>query len=229
VSALISDSNRRGAERHSLPKPVAATYGGFNAMLIEFSLTGCRVEHTDRMNPRVSLPLRFFWRGTEVKLQATLVRSEMIPVRGKPGYISGLLFCDSPDDAPPVVRDIVKWLVNNELRETAAAEPEPERAPAPPPASPPQAEVIDALPDDAEVDDDGAEEMSTQYLQCMFTGGTWQKFYIDKPIQPSDGFTILAPNDEREAEVLCRAYEKAAPDVRKAMRARFAKALTAQA
>ena len=129
MSALISDSNRRGAERHSLPKPVAATYGGFNAMLIEFSLTGCRVEHNDRMNPRVSLPLRFFWRGTEVKLQATLVRSEMIPVRGKPGYISGLLFCDSPDDAPPVVRDILKWLKQTtSLRETAAAEPEPETA-----------------------------------------------------------------------------------------------------
>jgi len=221
VSALTSDSNRRGAERHSLPKPVAATYGGFNAMLIEFSLTGCRIEHTDRMNPRVSLPLRFFWRGTEVKMQATLVRSEMIPVRGKPGYLSGLLFCDSPDDAPPVVRDIVKWLVNNEARGLAAAEPEP----APAAVSQPPAEVIDTLPDDAEVEEEGAEELSTQYLQCMFTGGTWQKFYIDKPIQPTDGFTILAPNDEREADVLCRAYEKAAPDVRKAMRARFAKAL----
>ena len=65
-------------------------------MLIDFSFTGCRIEHTDRMNPRMTLPLRFFWRGTEVKLQATLVRSEMVPVRGKPGFVSGLVVCDSP-------------------------------------------------------------------------------------------------------------------------------------
>jgi hypothetical protein len=214
VSALNSDSNRRAAERHALPKPVPATFGGFNATLIDFSLTGCRIEHTDRMNPRMTLPLRFFWRGTEVKMQATLVRSEMVPVRGKPGYVSGLIFADSADDAPPVVRDIVQWLRNNEARNTAASEPVIE-------TPPPAIEVADEVDDDVEE----IEAMSTQYLQCVFSNGRWDKLYVDKPKQPADGFTIVAPNDEREADVLCRAYEKAAPDVRKAMRARFEKAL----
>lgn len=209
MSALTSDSNRRGAERHALPKPVPATFGGFNATLIDFSFTGCRIEHTDRMNPRMTLPLRFFWRGTEVKLQATLVRSEMVPVRGKPGYVSGLIFCDSADDAPAVVRDIVQWLINNEARKIAAEEP--------PPAA---IEVPEEVEEVEEV-----ESMSTQYLQCVFSNGRWEKLYVDKPKQPADGFTIAAPNDEREADVLCRAYEKAAPEARKAMRARFEKAL----
>ena len=71
-----------------------------------------------------------------------------------------------------------------------------------------------------EVPDDDVEEiesMSTQYLQCVFSNGRWDKLYVDKPKQPADGFTILAPKDDREADVLCRpAYEKAAPDARKA-------------
>lgn len=216
MSAILSDSNRRGAERHALPKPVPATYGGFNAMLIDFSMTGCRVEHTDRMNPRMSLPLRFFWRGSEVKMQATLVRSEMVPVRGKPGYVSGLVFCESPDDAPPVVRDIVKWLINEEKRRVAAAEPEPLPEPVP------QAMEVDEVD---EVDDE-PEAMSTQYLQCVFSNGRWDKLYVGTPKQPAEGFTIAAPADEREADVLCRAYEKAPPDARKAMQARFAKAFS---
>jgi hypothetical protein len=209
VSALNSDSNRRGAERHALPKAVPATYGGFNAMLIDFSLTGCRIEHIDRLNPRVSLPLRFFWRGSEVKMQATLVRSEMVPVRGKPGYVSGLVVCDSPDDTPPVVRDIVQWLITNEARNTAASEPAAE--------APPQA---------TEAEDDEPEAMSAQYLQCILIDGKWHKLYVATPWQPQEGFTIAVPADEKEADVLCRAYEKAAPEVRQVMRARFAKALS---
>lgn len=217
MSALTSDSNRRGAERHALPKPVPATFGGFNATLIDFSLTGCRIEHLDRMNPRMTLPLRFFWRGTEVKMQATLVRSEMVPVHGKPGYVSGLIVCDSAEDAPAVVRDIVQWLINNEARKIAATEPLVETAPPPP--------AIEVAEEVEEVEEEEVEAMSTQYLQCVFSNGRWEKLYVDKPKQPAEGFTIAAPNDEREADVLCRAYEKAAPDARKAMQARFAKAL----
>lgn len=218
VSALITDNNRRGSERYPLPKPVAATYGGFAAKLVEFSLTGCRIEHVDRITPRVSLPLKFSWRGKEVKIQATLVRAEMKPVNGKIGYFSGLEFCQSIDDAPAIARDIVQWFVD-----AAAAKQEPE--PASVVDAAPAPEAVPFLPDDAEVEevDEEAELLSMPYLQCIFTGREWQKVYVDKPVQPAEGFTIVAPANEKEADVLCRAYEKATPDARRAMRARFAK------
>ena len=45
--------------------------------------------------------------------------------------------------------------------------------------------------------------------------------YGDDPAQPADGFTIRAPSNESEADVLCRAYQKADPSKRKTMRASF--------
>lgn len=215
MSALISDNNRRGSERYPLPKPVAATYGGFVATLVEFSLTGCRIEHTDRVTPRVSLPLKFSWRGKEVRIQATLVRSEMIPAKGRMGYSSGVEFCESVDGAPAVVRDIVGWLIAAAKKDEPPAQPEP----------PQPSAAVPFLPDDAEVEGDEPETLSIMYLQCIFSRGRWEKFYVDSPVQPADGFTIVAPSDEREADVLCRAYEKANAEMRGAMRARFEKAL----
>ena len=210
MSTPNPDRDRRGADRIPLPKPVPATYGGFPGTIVEFSLTGCRVEHTDRVTPRVSLPLKFTWRGKQVKIQATLVRSEMIPVKGKPGYISGIEFAQSPDDSPGVVREIMAWLVETTRKN----------------APPPVMEVEEPLPVAEELDEvEDAEALSAPYLQCVLENGRWQKFYVEKPAQPREGFTIVAPADEREADVLCRAYERADAETRKAMRARFEKAL----
>src|SRR5512142_2408399 len=72
--------DRRGAQRVVIPKPVPATFGGFEVTMIEISLIGCSVEHTDRIAPKSKLPLKFKWRGSEVRLEATVIRSEMRPV-----------------------------------------------------------------------------------------------------------------------------------------------------
>ncbi|MGZ4809763.1 MAG: hypothetical protein ACXVIJ_07125 [Thermoanaerobaculia bacterium] len=222
MSALTSENDRRGVGRHALPKPVPATYGGFPAILVEFSLNGCRIEHVDRVTPRATLPLRFAWRGAEVRIQSTLVRSEMIPVRGKPGYTSGLEFVE-PVDAGAVVLDIVKWLIDAAAKKgdahsahLPAAKAEVEAA-----ATNEPADAIPPLPLDAEVEDEEAETLSAPYLQCILSGGRWEKLYVDKPQQPAEGFTILAVSNEREVDVLCRAYQSAGVEARLAMRASF--------
>jgi hypothetical protein len=74
VSALTSDRDRRGAQRFALPKRVPASLGGFAGALLEFSLTGCRFEHVDRVSSKAHLPLQFFWRGAAVRIAATMVR-----------------------------------------------------------------------------------------------------------------------------------------------------------
>jgi hypothetical protein len=52
------------------------------------------------------------------------------------------------------------------------------------------------------------------------------KLYVDDPKQPGDGFTIPAPSDESEVDVLCRAYENGGAQVRRAMRESFALTIT---
>lgn len=206
MSALTSDRDRRGAQRLALPKPVPATLGGFPGRLLEFSLTGCAFEHVDRVLPKTTLALKFKWRGSETKISATVIRSEMRAVKGKATYISGLEFCASTDDSPAVVREIVTWLTGA-LKPKVEEQPQPAAQPSPAP----QTAIVDDEP----------EELAAPYLQCTFASGQWMKLYVDDPKQPTDGFTILAPANEAEADVLCRAYQRAGAEGRRAMRASF--------
>jgi hypothetical protein len=48
---------------------------------------------------------------------------------------------------------------------------------------------------------------------------------VYEPVQPAEGFTILAPSDDAEVTVLCRAYQAANAAKRSEMRARFERAI----
>jgi hypothetical protein len=196
---LKGDDERRRAQRFALPKPAAATFGGFAANIVEVSLIGCQIEHVDRIAPRARLSLRFMWHRKPVRIDATVMRSEMRSIHGKPGYMSGLSFCESVEESPAVIREIVGWL---------AEAAKPAESPAPPPT------VTAPSIDEVEV-------MSAPYLQCTLSGGTWDKLYVEKPEQPPEGFTIVAPSNEAEVDVLCRAYQTANAQKRRQMRASF--------
>lgn len=191
----MNKDDRRGAERYKPPKPVPATFGGFEVKILEISLLGCKIEHADRLPPKAKLGLKFTWRNSQVRIDATAVRSEMTALGRKPSYLSGLEFADA---ANPVIRDIVGYLAAAAKK----AEPVPEPLPEP--------EPVEEL-----------EELSAAYLRCTFERGQWSKVFVDDPAQPPDGFTIPAPQDEREADVLCRAWEKADAGKRQLMKAQF--------
>ena len=207
MSALSPDKDRRGSQRYTLPKPVPATLGGYPGTLTEFSLTGCRFLHTDRVAPKQTLSLRFKWRGTDVRINSLVIRSEMTGLGKKASYLSGLEFCESPNDAPPVVREVVAFLVKESAKN------------APPP---PSMEVEEPLP---ELIDEEPEMLAAPYLRCTLSGGKWLRIYSDDASQPAEGFTIATPSDDKEADVLCRSYEKAGPQARAAMRKSFADAI----
>lgn len=201
----MQKDDRRGAERYTPPKPVPATFGGFEVKILEISLIGCRIEHPDRLPPKAKLGLRFNWRNSPVRIDATVIRSELTSLGKKPSYLSGLEFADL---AHPVIRDIVGYLA------AAAKKAEPVDEPLPDLSDEPEPEPVEEL-----------EELSANYLRCTFEGGKWSKVFVDDPTQPAGGFTILAPNDEREADVLCRAWETADAAKRQIMRASFQKKL----
>ena len=188
-----------------------ATVGGFAAKIVEFSLTGCRIEHADRMAPHAHMPLRFTWRGAQVRIEATIIRSEMMFVGGKPGYLSGLEF----SDPPMVVHEIVAWLASKSGAATQAGGAPPPSATGSPMSAPVEGGGV------APAVDDEPEVLSAEFVQCTLTNGKWSKVYVGEPAQPRDGFTIATPSNESEVDVLCRAYEKADAAKRKTMRASF--------
>jgi hypothetical protein len=228
----LKAGERRHAQRFPLPKKAPATFGGFAADIVEISLTGCQIEHTDRIAPKAHLPLKFKWRGSPVKVDATVLRSEMRSIGGKPGYSSGLAFCDTPAESPGVVRDIVGWLAEaakNAMPQEPVAAPAPAKAPAPAPAPAPAVkQSVQEVPFVRVADEDDAELVSAPYLQCILSAGQWDKIFVENPQQPSEGFTIVAPLNDAEADVLCRAYQAANGPKRREMRASFEKALRAK-
>lgn len=207
------DDDRRQAERFALPKKANATFGGFEARIVEVSLIGCQIEHADRIAPRAHLPLRFKWRGEQVRLEATVVRSEMRSIGGKAAYASGLSFCDSADQSPPVIRQIVRWLADAAKAAAYVAEPDP-----------PAAAAAGSVPF-LRIDEEEPEPVSALYLQCVLSGGKWERLFVEAPGQPPEGFTIVAPSDDSEVEVLCRAYAAANAQKRREMRAAFEHAI----
>jgi hypothetical protein len=132
------------------------------------------------------------------------MRSEMRSIRGKPAYMSGLAFCESAEESPAVIREIVGWLAE---------------------ATKSVAPTVSAPSAAASADDDEAEVVSAPYLQCTLSGGRWDKLYVAKPVQPDEGFTIVAPSDDAEVDVLCRAYQAANALKRREMRASFERAI----
>src|SRR5687768_15955587 len=103
----MKQDERRLAERHSPPKPVPATFGGFEVRIIDIGLVGCGIEHSDRLPPKAHLGLKFTWRGAQVRVDATVIRSELTFRNGKPSYVSGLQLAETAEKSPPVIRDIV--------------------------------------------------------------------------------------------------------------------------
>jgi hypothetical protein len=204
--SIAPRDDRRGAQRIALEKSVPTTFGGFTARMVELSLIGCQIEHEDRIVARSRLPLRFKWRGAIARIDATLVRSEMRAIGGKPMYYSGIEFCASPEESPAVVREIIGWLERENAKN------------APPPASEP---VVEA--------EEEAESLSADFLQCTLADGEWTRLYVNDPQQPADGFTIAVPSNESEVDVLCRAYETAGFDKRRAMRKSFEQRLMQKA
>lgn len=199
---LKSDDERRHAQRFPLPKAAHATFGGFAAEIVEVSLIGCQIVHAERIAPRSHWPLRFKWRGSPVRIEATVVRSEMRSIGGKPGFLSGLAFCESPEQSPAVIREIVGWLRENSK------------------SAPVSAPAVEAPAEDE------PDVVSGRYLQCRLRASGWEKLYTEDPEQPREGFTIVAPENDAEADVLCRAYETANAQKRQKMRASFEHMIT---
>lgn len=206
----LKDDERRNAPRFALPKSAHATFGGFAAEIVEVSLIGCQIQHVDRIAPRARLPLRFKWRGTPVRIDAMVMRSEMRSTGGKPAYLSGLAFCETAGESPAVIRDIVGWLAQ------AAKSAMPEDSTT--------QNATGTRTVEATADDD-ADVVSAPYLQCRLTAGTWDRLYVEEPAQPPDGFTIVAPPNDAEVNILCRSYEAASAQKRREMRASFERAI----
>ena len=141
---------QRAAQRIDLTEPVPAKLGDSDAMIVDISLVGCRIEHAERLAMGAVMPIRFAWRAENISLRAKVARTEMRSIGGRMMYSSGLQFAPTVDDSPEPIRRIMASLVKTSVADKPPAEVpifferapffrNDEDEPAPPPAPKPPA------------------------------------------------------------------------------------------
>ena len=244
----MSEDQRRNAERVPLDIPIEGKIGEISVRIIEISLIGCLLEHSDRMSIGSTFMLRFRWSGENVSLKGRVTRIEMRTADGAPGYLSGIQLAESIDESPePLQRVLHSLLPDSMPEEIEAAAPslfadhpffrnvddEDEDEVIPPRArvdeAQPEVQVTEGVGVDLELDDeialqlddDLAIELPTPFIECTLTNGVWTQRAVSEPCQPREGFTILRPDHDREIAELCHTYLVADPDTRRLIRVTF--------
>jgi len=153
--------------------------------------------------------LLFRWMGNDVDLACEVVRSEVVrPVGGdhlNPVSHTGVQFIGAKAAALELLKDLIATQVGRVLaaqRANAAGE----------------WMSLDA--GDMVLEDLGrARRMRTSgYVSYRLKDGKWWRIPTRSTVQPDDGFTVAAYEDEEEVHTLCAAYERANEESRRLIR-----------
>ena len=119
----MAEDQRRSAERVPLDIPIEGKIGEIVVRLVEISLIGCLLEHSDRMSMGSTFTVKFRWAGEEVSLKGRVVRTQMRTVDGRPGYLSGVQFAEGVEDSPEPLQRVLRSLLPDSMPDIEAAAP----------------------------------------------------------------------------------------------------------
>lgn len=218
-------SRKREVERIQLGIPVLARVNSTNAVMLDFSLRGCRLESHVPFKVGVEATVSFDWAEEHVELKGQVVRCKLDSASGGKIYNTGIFF--DPDTADSAkLRMIVARQLDRALEEQRAN------------ARGELAELLEHMP----IFSIGGTLAANQkqmaeayegkssllpwtriarkrgYLKCAFDGTRWRRIRTSEPTQPEEGFTVWAYEDGEDLEKLQRVYEKADWDTRSLIR-----------
>lgn len=152
--------------------------------IVDLSLRGSRVAHTDALPIGTTSVLSFQWEDWKIEASCEIVRSRYAPTRsGLPQFLTGLRIIEAANGSAALLRQLICWHVTRALEEQIADA----RGLPPPPAS------------DAAL----AEEV---YIRCELFRGIWRRVTTHSPRQPPVGFTIRATEPPAEVDCLWKTY-----------------------
>ena len=185
------ESDRRRYGRiHLDDDPLPATVDLVPVRIIELSVVGFRVEHTDRFPGNLDRrELKLTWSGQMMQFSCTVVRSTMHQLARRPGeksvYHSGIRIEEPIGDSELMLRDFIASRIIRALDEQKA------NARGIPPLSGYTYQL----------------GKSNRYRRCELVDGMWRKTETNRPEQPVTGFTISADIDPVLIDLLCRTYQ----------------------
>ena len=200
--------DRREFQRLKLSKPILATMGTANALILDIGIAGAFLEHFGTVEAGEHFPLTFRWQGEDVTFQCETVRSVVVRLPGGDGKSvashTGVRFVEATEEGRARLQDLITTFVGRILdaqRANAAGE-NTESA---------GATILARL-------GEARRMRSRGFISYHFDGTSWTHVSGSTAIQPPDGFTVGDFEDPEELERLCRAYEYADDEGRNLIR-----------
>lgn len=193
------NEERREFQRLRLSKPILATMGSSNALVLDVGVAGAFLEHYGTAEPGETLELSWRWQGEEIAFRCEVAHSTIVRKPGGDGESTvshtGVRFTtpvgESSDRLQQMIVSYIGTIFNAQKanasgtgRDSAGAN------------------ILARL-------GEARRMRSRGYISFHLKDHTWWRVPTTSSSQPVDGFTIGPYEDEEEIEVLCRTYEQA--------------------
>jgi PilZ domain-containing protein len=199
--------DRREFQRLRLSKPILATMGENNALILDVGIGGAFLEHYGKAESGDRFPLRFRWQGDEIDLVCEVARSEIVRAPGGDGASSvshsGVRFVDAGPGSTARLQNLIATFVGKVLaaQKANASGDRDESA----------ASMLSRLGE--------ARRMRTSgFVAYHLEGELWSRTPTHSAKQPEDGFTVAAFEDQEEVDALCHTYQQADAEGRRLIR-----------
>lgn len=200
--------DRREFQRLKLSKPILASMGASNALILDIGIAGAFLEHFGTVEAGQSFPLTFRWQGEDVTFECEVVRSTVARLSAGDGKSlashTGVRFVNPVGDARARLQDLITTFVGRILvaQKANAAGENTDAA---------GAMILARL-------GEARRMRSRGFVTYHFDGAAWWSVPNTTSVQPDDGFTVGDFEDPEELETLCRTYEEADQEGRNLIR-----------
>jgi hypothetical protein len=198
--------DRRRFQRLKLAKPILAGLSGENALILDIGVGGAFIEHYGEAKPGQKWTLSFKWSGKDIVYTTQVARTTVIKpaAKGAPAVSqSGIDFLDGRPGSDELLKDMMATFVGRVLAAQHAN------------ATSTQTDESSAVLYQL----GQARRLRTKgYLAHLWDGKAWTVRRTELAMQPKNGFTVAAWEDEDELQQLCRTYEIADDEGRKLIR-----------
>ena len=199
---MLHDDRRR-FQRLRLSKPILAFARGASVLILDLGVSGAMLEHYGTAAPGDRFQLSFRWQGNDVEFSCEVVRSAIMRDPAGDGVITvshtGVRFLEAVGESAEHLKALMATFVGKVLaaqKANAAGE---------------TGSMLEQIGHARRV-------RTTGYISYRFREGQWWRIPTQSPVQPEDGFTVAAYEDEDEIQTLCETYAQADEEGRRLIR-----------
>jgi hypothetical protein len=202
----MTSNDRREFQRLHLAKPILGLLDNGNALILDIGIGGALIEHHGQAQPGERIKLLFRWRAHDVQFVCEVVRSRV--TRERPGMQTvtshtALHFVEPVGSSADHLIDMMATFVGKVLSAQRS-----------------NAHGAGGGPDAMTLAQIGAARRarSEGWISYRWNGAEWKVTPAMNSVQPDDGFTVAAYEDEDELQTLCATYETADEEGRSLIR-----------